>query len=54
MVAEDVDQEDAQVANAHSEAILAANPDLAGFYGVYALQRSGPGARAAGRRQEAG
>ncbi len=36
IVAEDVDQEDAQVANAHSEAILAANPDLAGFYGVYA------------------
>jgi ribose transport system substrate-binding protein len=35
---EDVDQEDAQVANAHSEAILAANPDLAGFYGVYAYE----------------
>lgn len=36
IVVEDVDQEDAQVANAHSEAILAANPDLDGFYGVYA------------------
>jgi ribose transport system substrate-binding protein len=36
VAAEDVDQEDAQVANAHSEAILSANPDLNGFYGVYA------------------
>ncbi|MGA2766185.1 MAG: substrate-binding domain-containing protein [Spirochaetia bacterium] len=36
IVKEDVDQEDAQVANAHSEAILASVPDLAGFYGVYA------------------
>ena len=36
IVTEDVDQEDAQVANAHSEAILSANPDLAGLYGVYA------------------
>lgn len=36
IVAEDVDQEDAQVANAHSEAILSANPDLSAFYGVYA------------------
>ena len=36
IVVEDVDQEDAQVANAHSEAILAAHPDLNGFYGVYA------------------
>jgi len=38
IVAEDVDQEDAQVANAHSEAILAAHPDLNGFYGVYAYE----------------
>ena len=36
VVTEDVDQEDAQVANAHSEAILSANPDLNGLYGVYA------------------
>ncbi len=36
IVTEDVDQEDAQVANAHAEAILSANPDLAGMYGVYA------------------
>jgi ribose transport system substrate-binding protein len=36
IVTEDVDQEDAQVANAHSEAILSSNPDLAGMYGVYA------------------
>ena len=36
VVTEDVDQEDAQVANAHSEAILSANPDLSGLYGVYA------------------
>jgi ribose transport system substrate-binding protein len=35
IVKEDVDEEDAQVANAHSEAILASTPDLAGFYGVY-------------------
>ena len=35
VVKEDVDEEDAQVANAHSEAILASTPDLAGFYGVY-------------------
>jgi ribose transport system substrate-binding protein len=35
VVKEDVDGEDAQVANAHSEAILASTPDLAGFYGVY-------------------
>jgi ribose transport system substrate-binding protein len=35
IVKEDVDGEDAQVANAHSEAILASTPDLAGFYGVY-------------------
>ena len=31
VVKEDVDGEDAQVANAHSEAILASTPDLAGF-----------------------
>jgi ribose transport system substrate-binding protein len=36
IVTEDVDQEDAQVANAHSEAILSAYPDLDGLYGVYA------------------
>ncbi len=36
IVTEDVDQEDAQVANAHSEAILSSNPDLTGMYGVYA------------------
>lgn len=36
IVKEDVDEEDAQVANAHSEAILASTPDLSGFYGVYA------------------
>jgi ribose transport system substrate-binding protein len=36
IVTEDVDQEDAQVANAHSEAILSSNPDLGGLYGVYA------------------
>jgi ribose transport system substrate-binding protein len=35
IVAEDVDGEDAQVANAHSEALLSAHPDLAGMYGVY-------------------
>ncbi len=41
IVKEDVDQEDAQVANAHSEAILASVPDLAGFYGVYAYNAPG-------------
>jgi ribose transport system substrate-binding protein len=35
IVAEDVDGEDAQVANAHSEALLSAHPDLSGMYGVY-------------------
>jgi ribose transport system substrate-binding protein len=41
IVKEDVDGEDAQVANAHSEAILASIPDLAGFYGVYAYNAPG-------------
>jgi ribose transport system substrate-binding protein len=41
IVKEDVDQEDAQVANAHSEEILAGVPDLAGFYGVYAYNAPG-------------
>jgi len=36
VVAEDVDGEDAQVANANSEAILSSWPGLDGFYGVYA------------------